>query len=161
MTRPEFEALAADYYDARDSEDLTHESIAEAVEEYLDCFIDRDREPIDAIREHAPIEVTAFRRRSVDGGWIEGTARTCLEHAAEAWGEEYGDPDGGDEFDEADYDRALPAMAAVLRDFLDKDGPTVWACSPVGKYSYSAEEVEAMMRAHRPDWFDAAPEDRP
>ena len=70
------------------------------------------------------------------------------ERVNDQWCEEYGDPDGDHEIDEAALAaELLPALtAAVAR-------TTVWSCSQVAERTYSAEEVLAMMREDHPSWF--------
>ena len=155
MTRTEFEALTCAYYDAQDSETLSHETIADAIEAHLDLLMEPGCDVSKVIRDHSPVVVRALRRMDVDQGWLVGVARNALEQTAEAFGETFGDPDAGDNgLDQEAEDAALPAMIEAVRAFV-KHGD-VWACEEVGSYTYTVEEVEALMREHRPDWFDEA-----
>ena len=150
MTREEFENLPADYYDARDVEELSHDSIAEAVEDVVDSWCERDCDVSEVIRECAPIAVTAFRRGEVTDTWIARESDILMEILAEHWVEEYGGNPDGDEPESAPGD----TMLATIRAFVAKQ--KVFPCVRAGEYTYSAEEVEAMMRKHNPHWFEAA-----
>ena len=152
LTRAEFEALAAAYYDCRDSENLSHDHIEEAVEEMIE-FFEPGCDASKVIRDHGPLTMTAYRRGEVADKWITSEADVLVEILAEHWTEEYGgNPDGDDP-------EAVPefttAILAAVRAFVAAQ--KVYPCHLVGEYTYSVEEVEAMMRGFRPDWFDVAP----
>ena len=55
----------ADYYDARDSENLTHDTPVGAIEEFLDDFMSPGCDVAAIIAEHSPIEVTGYAREAV------------------------------------------------------------------------------------------------
>lgn len=139
----------AEFYDCRDSERYEHESPLAAIEEYLDCFASPGCDMVAVIRERSPITVTAYERETVTDDWIWSTARNLAEFLVDGWEEDYGDPDGSGEFDEKDVAMGLePAIREIIA------GATVWRCEKCGERTYSAEEVEAMMREARPDWFE-------
>lgn len=148
MTREEFEALPAVYYDACESEYLSHECVEDAMEDYLDRNATVGGDLRDDIRALAPIEVVAFARMEPGDGWIEAVASDLLERALEQWGEEFGDPDGGGGQKRA-LANGLPAMVVALRDFFGR--LTSWACEPIGRYLYSAEECEVLLHEDRPN----------
>lgn len=156
MTREEFEAIPADYYDTDDSEELEHDAIEDAVADRLDCWATPDCDMLALIREHSPVKVKAFRRTVVSDQWIAATAHAALEAIADRFAEEeFSDPDGGDNgLGAAAINASLPTMIAAVREFIARG--IVWGCTEVGRYSYSAAEVETMMRVHNPEWFEPA-----
>ncbi|OGF52932.1 MAG: hypothetical protein A2Z21_01900 [Candidatus Fraserbacteria bacterium RBG_16_55_9] len=88
----------ADFYDARESEQLTHATPEDAVEEFIDLWLNPESDVSAVIREHSPVKVMAYRIRP---GWT----------------------------DEEDN------------------------CDESGERTYDAAQVETMMRAHCPDWW--------
>ena len=152
MTREEFEKLPADYYDARDVEELSHDSIEAAVEDVVDSWCERDCDVSKAIRDCAPIVVSAFRRGEVVAKWVEREADVLMEILAEHWAEEYGGNPDGDEPEAAP--EAVTAILVAVRAFVAAQ--KVYPCYAVGEYTYSVEEIETMMREYRADWFEAA-----
>lgn len=153
-TRREFET-SHDFFDCRDSEVLSHETVEEAIEEYLDGFMTRDCDVAKLIAEHTPLEVRGFDRKPLDHGFADQSAGWLLESALEQFEEEYG---GGDyplieETDQAAV-AAKEQIAAALR--ILHASVSVWQCEENAKREYSTEEVEAMMRENNPDWFEVA-----
>lgn len=69
--------------------------------------------------------------------------------------DEYADPDGNPCLSDGVDAELRAALLPVLRTAVTR--ATIWACEEVGRRSYSAEEVAAMMRDENPDWFE--PED--
>jgi len=152
MTREEFEKLEADFYDTRHVEELSHDSIEDAVEELIDVNCERDCDVSKVIRDCGPLAVTAYRRGEVEAKWIVREVGILGDLLAEHWAEEYGgNPDGDDP--EAAPEAATAILAAV-RAFVAAQ--KVYPCHAVGEYTYSVEEIETMMREYRADWFEAA-----
>lgn len=143
----------ADFYDCCDRERLSFESPEEAIAEYLESYQVPGADTSALIREHSPVVVTCYRRGAgPTDKWIGARAEHCLEVVAEVFEEEWGDPDGNDAFDGGAHAEAQPAMVAVLKKFLAH--ATVWPCERCGEVSLEAEQVEAMMREHCPDWWE-------
>ena len=72
------------------------------------------------------------------------SAKGLLECAADWFGEEFGDPDGGDDgLGPVETTMTLPAAVALLREFYALGA--VWACDKVAKRVYSADELREMF----------------
>jgi len=143
----------ADFYDCRDSETLTCESVTETIEGWLDGFLAPGCDTSAIIREGGPIEVTAFRRTVIPDPEIKHAAEDAAERAEEILAEEYADPDGdGSIFPKEARAVLEESIAAALR--VAMKTADIWACQKCGKRTYSVEEVEKMMRDENPDWWD-------
>ena len=141
------------YFDCGDAERLQHEDVEDAVEEWVEMWLSPGCDVAAEIRAHAPVTVTEYQRAVVDDGFALGVAGALLERAAESFGEEFGDPDGDDDgIGEDEQAQLLPAMVAVVRRLYDS--ARVWNCEKIGERVLGAEEVEKMMRAHNPSWFE-------
>jgi hypothetical protein len=131
------------YYDCCDSEVLHCATPEEAIEEWLELRdAPEEGKPLcDWIREHAPVEVTTYKRDAVSDAWYRNQAGGLADDAETIWWRQYGNPD-------IDVDSFREELAkefeAALRRVV---GPVkVWLHSPCGKREYSADEVIAMMR---------------
>jgi hypothetical protein len=162
----------AEFYTCNeDQEILTLESWEEAIAEVVDDLDIRywqdlnNNDKVDdglvaAIRHNGPITVYAHSRETVTDAFVERQAERALEHIAEDFGENYGDPDNYEhDFDDGAVKLALPAMISAIRAFLSH--ASVWRCEKVGERIFTPDEVEALMREHNPDWFDPVPEALP
>jgi len=145
-----------DFYDCGDGEQLSHESPEEAVEDWLEGWLEPDCDVSAAIREQAPIELTVFRRNALEAGWVERQAEMALETLEESFSEEYGDPEAG--LSDSQFERAkkecLPALTKAFQDFISQF--EVWRCDPIAKVILDADQIEEMMRAYNPDWWTDA-----
>ena len=152
---PEFPKAA--YYDCCDSDQLEHETPEEAVEYLIEQAVDHKDEPVlDTIRSVSPVTVTAYERHAVTDEWINRIAGSAVEQAADSWEEEYGNPDGAAvSFSPKAVAAAEVAMARVLREFWSS--VDVWVCDPIEPLVVlDAAQVEEMMRAYNPEWFEPA-----
>lgn len=142
---------AAEYFDCRESEEYSHSTPDEALEEYFECFYEKGVPILDLIDKHAPIEMLAFDREKVTKGWIDSLADELLERAREQFAEDYGDHDG-DFTKSTDQDDEIRGdlCAAINRVVASA---SVWRCEEVAKRTYSAEMIEAVLREHCPEWF--------
>lgn len=141
----------ADFYDCcEDCEELSHETVEDAIAAHID-----DRGPGDILADivaATPLTVYAYKREVVSESWLASASRVLAAHLDELWGEEYGDPDGRNNPDEEQIAAALfPGIAAAVKPWR------VWRCKEVATREYSAAEVEALMRAANPDWFEVKP----
>lgn len=142
----------ADYYDCLASENFSQESPEEALGAYLDAWIVRGNHDVHAlIRECESITVVGYRRDTVTEEWVRSVALHFCDELIDAWEEDYGDPENGAEFKRQDL---AAKLGSVIRGAIT--GVQVWRCSPCGERTYSAEEVEAMMRKCCPHWFKEA-----
>ena len=115
--------------------------------------MERGCDVVALIREHTPITVTAHNPETVTEEWAKGLAESLLERLDESFSEDFGDPNGnGDEIDGEDLKEMLPAMTELVMRVCSQ--AKVWRCEIVAEREYSAEEVEAMMREHNPEWFE-------
>lgn len=145
----------ADYYDCRDSESLSHETVSEAIEELFDCWAAPDGNMSELIKELSPVTVTAYHRREISDAEWSHVALHAAEAILESLDEEYGDPD--DHVERSQEQSLAATLAPVIRDWC-KENYQVWQCRSAGKREYTAEQVEAMMRAENPDWFKPSEE---
>lgn len=152
VTREEFEALNADFYSGADSEELRRESIGEEVEYLIDNILSLDCDVEAEIRKYFAdgITMVAYRRKIVDGSWIDSTAEALLDDLITQWTEEdgYGNPEEDINLNYAAREAMKFAIVAFVR------GQEVWACEQCGEYTYSADELIEMMKQENPHWFD-------
>ncbi|HEY5553044.1 MAG TPA: hypothetical protein VIK52_14220 [Opitutaceae bacterium] len=143
---------SATYYTTDDSaETLSCGSVSEAIEEGLDGWASPDCDMVELIREHAPITIYAYEREEFNEEHLESWAESALERLYEEWCDEYGGPDGDDEFEKVTRD-ALPEQVALFRKIIAK--VPVWRCKQVAVRVYNADEVEAMLREDSPYLFE-------
>jgi len=144
----------ATYYDAEDAEAYVHETPESAIEAYLDMYMTPGCDAAKVIAECGQITVLAHRRRDVTDGWVRNQARALTESLIEAWGEEFGNTDGStfDEFTDAQVTKAEEDLVPWIRETIGH--AVVWQCEKVAERTYSADEVLAMMRVSRPEWFE-------
>lgn len=143
---------SATYYDCCDSHELHCATPEEAIDEWLE-LLDAPEEGqslCDWIREHAPVEVTAYKRDEVSDAWYRFQAGWLADTIETAWWERYGNPDSGDADIDSFREELTKEFEAALRRVV---GPIkVRSCSPCGKRKYSADEVIAMMRRPEEDF---------
>ena len=143
-----------DYYDCNESERLTHESPEEAIEFAVEDWYEAGRSMADVIRAHGPLRVTSYTPKVVPEEWIADLAEMLLEKADERWGEEFcasdndGDYGPGPEHFEAIQTKLTPLLVEFFKD------STPYDCVEVGHVDLTPEQVEAIMRKARPDWFE-------
>jgi hypothetical protein len=143
----------ADYYDARESERLQYEAPWDAIEEYLETWMERGCDVEAVIRERGEITVRALDRMTLTPEWIAALAARLLDHAHDGFTEEFGDPDGGDDgLSDKIHGRYAPMMIDLLTKFYQH--ADVWPCVQVAERTYDTDEILAMARAERPDWFE-------
>lgn len=143
----------ADYYACRDPDCLSLSSPEEALEEQLDGWVTAGPGAEAEIRSHCPLVVMAFQPRKIPDSIIKILSEDALERIDEHLGEEFGDPDGGSLFPKAIRAECIALLMPVIRAICDK--ASVWLCEEVGRRSFSADEVVALMREHCPELFDA------
>lgn len=137
----------ARFYDARDNEQLTHETPEEAIIELLEINLDpRDEGNFNlesALADLCPVAVDAYVPDEVSDGELDSEAEYLADQLGEWWDEEWGDPDG-------DATEASPAVKAKLREALElfRSESRVWPCKQVASRSYSLEEVKKIWEEH-------------
>lgn len=143
---------SATYYTTDDSaETLSCESVSEAIEQGLDAWASPDCDMVELIREHAPITIYAYEREVLNEAYVESWAESALERLYEEWCDEYGGPDGDDEFEKATRD-ALPEQVALFKKIVAQ--VPVWRCKQVALRVYNADEGEKMLREDSPYLFE-------
>jgi hypothetical protein len=143
------------YYSCDDSDEvLSHEEPWEAIEEFLQGFIDHTMTPeqVEEAIGDVAVTVTGYDPMPVSDAQIEIWADGLYESLAEAFGEEHGNPDDAlDDLLCADADKImLEAVTKIIR------STRAWSCEAQGSIDLSGEQVLALARKERPDWFERA-----
>lgn len=141
-----------DFYACNDPETLTLETPEEALEEYFDGVASKDCDMVALIRQWSPVTVKAYRPKEIGDKEIERLADRLLDLLGDVWWDEYGNPEDDsprDAFPDDAEKVMLDAVTKIIR------GIRVWACESVGEVTLDANQAEALMRAYRPDWFEA------
>jgi len=143
---------SADYYDATDNpEHLTYSSPEEAIAYMLDGWVSPERDIRDVIAEHGACTVVAWARKELSDADIMALAAQAADDFCERLDDEYGGPEYP--LLEAAELRALAEkLAPIFREAVE--ATTIWACEECGRREYTAEETEALMREHCPEWFE-------
>lgn len=142
-------------YDCRDgAEQLNHESVEEAIEAEVERHCSLDCDVAKVIASMGELTVTAYVREEVTPIWIHDQCDRMVESLAEAFSEDFGDMDGdGEDMSNEACAALASAIEPIVRAALSK--VHVWRCRDVGTRTYDDDEVLAMMREHRPDWFES------
>lgn len=142
----------ANYYTCRSPELLTHTDVEDAVMEYFEYDSEPGEKILDTIKAACPLEVRAYSRQVIPDAEISANLERAVESLVENLDEEYGDPDGDEGADKKAQDALVEQLTPLVQQWI-KDHYSVWACTQVASKSYSAEEVEAILREHFPEWF--------
>jgi hypothetical protein len=142
----------ADFFDCRDSDTLHHTSPEEAVEDWLDHWMEPGCDLRKIIEEHE-CEIVAHRREVVTEDWIRSHAEGLLEHLAECFAEDFGSPNADECIDGDALKDAMPAMMEAVRKVVAD--AHVWRCERVASRVLDEDEVGAMMREYNPHWFES------
>lgn len=144
---------SAEYYDCQGDEMLTHRTPEEAVEAWLDGWMEPGCDVKALIHERGECEITAHCTEQIGDKWIEGLAESLLERAEEDLVESFGNPNDYDEecIERDDLKACLPAMIEAVRQVVAHF--RVGRCEPVATRVLDEDEVEAMMREYNPHWF--------
>jgi hypothetical protein len=140
----------ADLYDAvEDTEELAHATPAEALASYVEMCVHPAEEMAAAILRRGPINIFAYKRMPVDDTWAAREAYRAAEMIAEDFDDEY----MGD--DHALGDEELKALEAALRTVITATFADVkpFQCEGCGDRTYSPEEVLALVKGEKPEWF--------
>jgi hypothetical protein len=131
------------YWDCNDNECLTHSDINDAVEEYLDFFLEPKMTPEEVLATlPETVEVTGYARREIDRKGLYPLS-LLLEHLDDEY--------GGNEAAEKTYPSAkmLEAEKAFLDVVLSEYQP-YW-CEPITKKIINTKE---WIDEYRPDWLE-------
>ncbi len=146
---------SATYYDWKDSESLSCESVEECLERWLDDNYEKGVNVREQIKRDCPIKITAYERKPIEPSDLQSTAESLVEQAQEWFAEEFGDQDNEIPGWNADVDKELAAgFAEVMARVFAAREIESWQCEQVGARTYSAEEVEKILREHEPSLFE-------
>ncbi len=151
---------SADYYDTGDPEELDHETVEGALEYWLDGYGGPGSRAADDIRSHAPVTVVAYRRQQITPLHLHRLADDLAERAREQLSDDFGGPEGDLPGFSNDAQAELAhTFEVALVELVRSREIHSWQCEEVARRTYSAEEVEAILRASAPEWFEdeAAP----
>jgi hypothetical protein len=138
----------AEYYDWRDSETLTDESVEECLENLFDFWHVPGESIAASIDKHSPVTINAYAREIMSEDWVDSMGSYLLETLQEQWADNFGDPDG----DDLDVTPGhMATLVATVRLLIQ--GWAVWRCEKVAEREYDADEVEKILRAQCPHWF--------
>lgn len=153
----------ADYYGWAGSETLEHETPGALIAAFLGDMLykpfeemaeDRFAAVLDGIKRAAPLTVHAYVRATVD---LSKYGIDLAERLAELLDEdeEMAHPDGDiSVLEDVDMKALAEAIGKAVAPFSAQAKP--WHCNDAGKRTYSADEIEAMMRKEHPAWFAEA-----
>lgn len=129
-----------------DEEGLSHESVLEAVDHFLD-------EVVDLSKVEWPLVVFGWARREVSDKELEGLGESLAERAEEWLDEEFGGDDYGRHrvLDDDAERRLAKVMAAALVAEREQGGITSWQCEVVE--SRAVTMAEAMAWSPHLPWF--------
>lgn len=141
------------FYDCAGSESFQFADPWEAVEAYLDGFLEPtmdDAKVEDVIRAECPIVVTAYSPDKVSDADVVAWSKYLVDILAENWASEYGDPDGyrSDSLPKDANEIMLDAVTKIVQRM------PVWRCSPVGKVELSGDRVVEWARKECPKWSE-------
>lgn len=155
--KPELEPASFDgatYYDCTNSEVLEHETVEACLADYFEMFMHQDSDAEAVIREHTPVEVTAYVRKRVSDIWLTQTCEALAEWLGDWFDEEYGNPDGDDCLGRSELNEfARSVLKPAVGKFLDEHA-TVWECKQVSVRTYEADEALTMIKEYYSYWFD-------
>ena len=129
----------ATYYDWRDSETLSYETVEECLEAFVEFHAEADEPVEDVVRRLESVKVTAYVRKTVADEWVEGVTRSLAETLEEWWIEEYGNPDGDDENIQEHWSDLLDGVRTII------GRERVWQCDDVATRTYTADEVLKLL----------------
>ena len=141
------------YYDCNDSDVLEHESVEACLDEYFDSHMTREGNAEAQIRALCPITVNAFMRKEVDDSWLSWICDALAERVSETFDEEYGNPDGGSEWESDTVAGLAKKFKPIVAEFV-AGNVTSWQCKQVASRTYDEDQAVAMMRQENPHWFE-------
>ena len=151
----------AEFYNANDSDTLTHESPEEAILEYLDTMHDpRDGKTAEQqIIDLCPIEVVAYVREEIADEFVAWLLERLADQVEKSWAEDYGNTE---EHDELPVD-AKKAFAEAIRPHVAAlmASKPVYRCKQIAERDYTKEEVLALAKEEWPEEFGLNAEVKP
>jgi hypothetical protein len=153
MTTNNTEFDSAIYYDCNDKEELSCTTPEDAIEEYIDGWVEVGDDLESVIRIYSPITVEAYRFQKISYEDIRNETEFAIGRLVESLHDEYGCPDDNDGMSSEVIKGLVDAVLPTIKKAIDEHF-RVWACETAGSRIYTADEVIALMREHRPDWFE-------
>jgi len=132
-----------------DCEQLSCDTVEDAIEEHLDGWQCCGADTVALIRERGPVEVFGHSQKIIDEFDMNSWTLRLGEQLGEWVDDEFGDPEGDHNLDTEEFEREL---LPLVRKCIAKH--TVWQCESAGSRIYTVDEVMAMMKQHRPEWFE-------
>lgn len=140
-----------EYYSCREDEERCgwYEPEA-AIEDHLANYVGQPGETNRQTMERigGTVTVHGYTRDEVSDAWMVSASRGLADHAAEMFGEIYGDPDGGTAAGDGFTKDVLTTMATAIRAAIEpiiREHGKVWNCSHVASHTFTTDEVAAML----------------
>lgn len=156
-TREQLEAMA-DFWDCRQQEHLSHQSLVESLSDYFDMVLYPKMTPEQtelAIRDACPVEAECYVRNQWSEVKRNSYAADILDRLLEVFDEDedFAHPDESiSKLLERDHKDAIRQKLRAAVDELALHAP-IWGCSRIGLVVIDADEAVAMMREANPRWF--------
>lgn len=154
LTREELIARAT-YWDARAPEVLHHETLAEALEYYIDYCSIKGESTSACIARVCPVTVAAYARNEWTLARQEAFAGNMLDRLIEDvdQDEEIGAGEDGIDLTDEQYSACMAKALELVSELAEHHQP-YW-CTEIGVVTFEAGEVERILRNHVPSWFDS------
>lgn len=136
----------ASFYDATESESLTHEEPEDALREVVDDMADPGESLESAVARVAPVTVRAFVRRELTDDELRQYAQAAIERISEDLDENVGHPEDPDVhvLPQAVFDDLVKLVTQRL--IQRHYELAVYDCVPAGQRTYTAAEMVALLR---------------
>lgn len=146
---------SAEYYDWRDNETLQHECVEAVLEDWADLHYEKGVNIREMIAQNCPVEITAYKRDEIDERHRARMGASLADSLAEFLAEDFGDMDGDIPGWSKDVERDVASeFAQLIERLFEKHKIHSWRCEPVATRILDASEVETILRAENPDWFE-------
>lgn len=138
------------YYGCNDPERLDHRDPWSAIEEYLDGFLN-PKMSVEEVEKEISISltVTAYNPMPISKSDIKNWSDSLVEMLGDRFLDEgLGDPD-------AEYPLCQWADNIMLKAVTEIiEASNIWGCEESGHITLTGEQVLALARKERPDWFE-------
>lgn len=158
MTREELLSKST-FFDCNDSETLSHRTIEDAVEYYIDMFLTPKMTPEETeaeIRRVSPISVYCYARSewtAVKRAWYTEVVKDYLFDLFDE-DEDFSHPEytANERITPEDRSKILAKAGELVSAFSEVAVP--WGCNCIGTILLWEDEAVAMMRKENPGWFE-------
>lgn len=140
------------FYSCTDPEELSHTHPWDAVEEYLEGWME-PRMTVAAVEAivRQGLTITAYVPGVVSDSQIKNWSESLVERLAELMGDEHLNPNEPPELCDVAGSIMLDAVTRIVK------ATPVWSCEESGEVRLSGDQVLEWARQERPDWFEAEP----